>query len=124
MSVKDKKDKAGPRKLLGMDGGGIRGVMTLEVLENIESELQKKLGRGDDFVLADYFDYVGGTSTGAVIATCGAVFGFRTRTDICAWPVRPLEQRPGTGVCVWWPAPWAWTGSWPTPSTTSSGTPS
>jgi len=70
MSVKDKKDKAGPRKLLAMDGGGIRGVMTLEVLEKIESELQKRFGRGDDFVLADYFDYVAGTSTGAIIATC------------------------------------------------------
>jgi predicted acylesterase/phospholipase RssA len=70
MSVKDKKDKAGPRKLLAMDGGGIRGVMTLEVLEQMESELQKGLGRGDDFVLADYFDYVAGTSTGAIIATC------------------------------------------------------
>ena len=70
MSVKDKKDKASPRKLLAMDGGGIRGVMTLEVLEKIESELQKRLGRGDDFVLADYFDYVAGTSTGAIIATC------------------------------------------------------
>jgi patatin-like phospholipase/acyl hydrolase len=70
MSVKDKKAKAGPRKLLAMDGGGIRGVMTLEVLEKIESELQKSLGRGDDFVLADYFDYVAGTSTGAIIATC------------------------------------------------------
>jgi predicted acylesterase/phospholipase RssA len=70
MSVKDKKEKAGPRKLLAMDGGGIRGVMTLEVLEKIESDLQKSLGRGDDFVLADYFDYVAGTSTGAIIATC------------------------------------------------------
>ena len=70
MSVKDKRDKTGPRKLLALDGGGIRGVMTLEVLAKIESELQNKLGRGDDFVLADYFDYVAGTSTGAIIATC------------------------------------------------------
>jgi hypothetical protein len=70
MSVKDKRDKVGPRKLLAMDGGGIRGVMTLEVLAKIESELQGKLGRGDDFALADYFDYVAGTSTGAIIATC------------------------------------------------------
>lgn len=70
MSVKDKKDKQGPRKLLALDGGGIRGAMTLEVLEKIESELQSRLGRGDDFVLADYFDYVAGTSTGAIIATC------------------------------------------------------
>lgn len=70
MSVNDKKDKKGPRKLLALDGGGIRGVMTLEVLAKIESEVQNKLGRGNDFVLADYFDYVAGTSTGAVIATC------------------------------------------------------
>src|SRR5918911_4533424 len=70
MSVRDKKDKGGPRKLLALDGGGIRGVLTLEVLAKIESELQTALGRGDDFVLADYFDYVAGPSTGAIIATC------------------------------------------------------
>jgi patatin-like phospholipase/acyl hydrolase len=70
MSVLDKKAKPGPRKLLALDGGGIRGVMTLEVLAKIESDVQTKLGRGDDFVLADYFDYVAGTSTGAIIATC------------------------------------------------------
>jgi len=70
MSVLDKKNKPGPRKLLALDGGGIRGVMALEVLAKIEAELQQALGRGDDFVLADYFDYVAGTSTGAIIATC------------------------------------------------------
>jgi uncharacterized protein len=70
MSVEDKNNKQGPRKLLALDGGGIRGVMTLEVLAKIESELQNKLGRDDKFVLADYFDYVAGTSTGAIIATC------------------------------------------------------
>ena len=73
MSVKDKNKKQGPRKLLALDGGGIRGVMTLEILAKIESELRNALGRGDDFVLADYFDYVAGTSTGAVIATCLAI---------------------------------------------------
>jgi hypothetical protein len=70
MFVNHKKDKLGPRKLLALDGGGIRGVMTLEVLAKIESLLQNKLNRGADFVLADYFDYVAGTSTGAVIASC------------------------------------------------------
>ena len=70
MSIKDKAEKQGPRKLLALDGGGIRGVMTLEVLAKIESELQSKLGRGDDFLLAEYFDYIAGTSTGAIIATC------------------------------------------------------
>jgi patatin-like phospholipase/acyl hydrolase len=71
MPVKDKKDKKGTtHKLLALDGGGIRGVMTLEVLAKIESELQAKLGLTDKFVLADYFDYIAGTSTGAIIATC------------------------------------------------------
>jgi patatin-like phospholipase/acyl hydrolase len=70
MSVEDKKKKQGPRKLLALDGGGIRGIMTLEVLAKIESELRVALDAGDNFVLADYFDYIGGTSTGAIIATC------------------------------------------------------
>lgn len=70
MSVQDKLKKTGPRKLLALDGGGIRGIMTLEILAKIESELQKALSRDNSFVLADYFDYVAGTSTGAIIATC------------------------------------------------------
>lgn len=66
----EEKDKSDPHKLLALDGGGIRGVLSLEVLAKIETELQKKLCRDDSFVLADYFDYMAGTSTGAVIATC------------------------------------------------------
>src|SRR6187431_360086 len=62
--------KKPPYKLLALDGGGIRGIITIEVLAEIERTLQQKLGKDDTFVLADYFDYVGGTSTGAVIATC------------------------------------------------------
>ena len=73
MSYRDKLDKIGPRKLLALDGGGIRGVITLEILAEIERQLEKKLGRGDDFVLADYFDYIAGTSTGAIIGTCLAL---------------------------------------------------
>jgi uncharacterized protein len=73
MSVQDKLDKTGPRKLLALDGGGIRGILTLEVLARIESELQNALSRDSTFVLADYFDYVAGTSTGAIIAACLAM---------------------------------------------------
>ncbi len=61
-------DAPGSKKLLALDGGGIRGVISLEVLRRLESMLAENLGAGDDFVLADYFDYIGGTSTGAVIA--------------------------------------------------------
>ena len=70
MSISEKLSKTGPRKLLALDGGGIRGMISVELLAQIESMLQKELGRDDSFVLADYFDYVGGTSTGAIIAAC------------------------------------------------------
>jgi predicted acylesterase/phospholipase RssA len=62
--------KSPPYRLLALDGGGIRGIITIEVLAEIERVLQQALGRDDTFALADYFDYVGGTSTGAVIAAC------------------------------------------------------
>lgn len=57
-----------PRKILSLDGGGIRGVLTLEILAEIERQLKQRFGKGDSFTLSDYFDYIGGTSTGAIIA--------------------------------------------------------
>lgn len=57
-----------PRKILSLDGGGIRGVLTLEILGEIERQLKAELGKDDSFRLSDYFDYIGGTSTGAIIA--------------------------------------------------------
>ncbi len=71
MSVYDKANKKNPPyKLLALDGGGIRGMISLQVLAEIEATLRSSLGADDNFVLADYFDYVAGTSTGAIIATC------------------------------------------------------
>ena len=57
-----------PRKILALDGGGIRGVITLEILAEMEQQLKQKLGKGNEFRLSDFFDYIGGTSTGAIIA--------------------------------------------------------
>jgi hypothetical protein len=57
----------GPRKLLAIDGGGIRGVLSLMVLDKIEQMLIQESKR-PDYRLADYFDYVSGTSTGGIIA--------------------------------------------------------
>ena len=68
MSYRDRIDVPGRKKLLSIDGGGIRGVLSLEILRAMETMLRRETGAGDDFVLADYFDYVAGTSTGAVIA--------------------------------------------------------
>ncbi len=67
-SLSDKYETKQPRKILSLDGGGIRGIITLEILAEIEKQLKQKLNRGEDFRLGDYFDYIGGTSTGAIIA--------------------------------------------------------
>ncbi len=56
------------RKILALDGGGIRGVLTLEILLEMETQLKAALKKDDDFRLSDFFDYIGGTSTGAIIA--------------------------------------------------------
>jgi uncharacterized protein len=56
-----------PRRILALDGGGIRGVLSLEILAGIEQGLRRR--HGNDLVLGDWFDYIGGTSTGAIIAT-------------------------------------------------------
>lgn len=66
MGYRDRVNGEGPRKLLALDGGGIRGVLTLEILAEIEDIVRSKLGK--DAVLGDYFDYIAGTSTGAIIA--------------------------------------------------------
>jgi hypothetical protein len=63
----DRLQRKGPRKLLAIDGGGIRGVLSLQILAKIEDLLINESKR-PDYRLADYFDYVAGTSTGGIIA--------------------------------------------------------
>jgi patatin-like phospholipase/acyl hydrolase len=61
-----------PKRILALDGGGIRGILTLEYLGVIEEMLRKRSGA--DLLLCDYFDLIGGTSTGSIIAAalaCG-----------------------------------------------------
>ena len=70
MTFADKLSAKPPKKLLALDGGGIRGIITLEVLARLESILREAKADGSpDFCLADYFDYIAGTSTGALIAS-------------------------------------------------------
>jgi patatin-like phospholipase/acyl hydrolase len=57
------------------NGGGIRGVLTLGYLERVEDILRKRHGGDPDFRLSDYFDLIGGTSTGSIIAA-GLALGF------------------------------------------------
>ena len=66
--LRDRYSRSGPRRLLALDGGGIRGALTLEILAEIERQLRELRGAGPEFRLCDVFDYVGGTSTGAILA--------------------------------------------------------
>ena len=58
----------GPKRILSLDGGGIRGTMSLEFLKRMEDLLRARHGGDPDFRLCDYFDLIGGNSTGAIIA--------------------------------------------------------
>jgi hypothetical protein len=55
------------KRILALDGGGIRGVFTLQILAKIE-DLFRKERDNNKLVLADVFDLIAGTSTGAIIA--------------------------------------------------------
>jgi patatin-like phospholipase/acyl hydrolase len=72
MTLRERIRAPGPKKILALDGGGIRGMMTVEILSAIEELLRdaQPQAKRDSFVLADYFDFVAGTSTGAILAAC------------------------------------------------------
>ncbi len=58
-------------KILALDGGGMRGVVTLQILEKV----QELIGKDQPF--NEYFDIIAGTSTGAIIAA-GLAIGKKT----------------------------------------------
>ena len=63
-TLRNRYEKERPRRMLALDGGGIRGLVTLGILQKIEDLVKVKTGGK----LCDYFDYIAGTSTGAIIA--------------------------------------------------------
>ncbi len=60
------------KKILALDGGGIRGALTAGYLEKLEKIIRDKTGN-QKMLLCDYFDLIGGTSTGAIIASLLAI---------------------------------------------------
>lgn len=55
-------------KILSIDGGGIRGILSGTILNYIETELQRRTNNPNTR-LADHFDLIAGTSTGGIL-TC------------------------------------------------------
>ena len=56
----------GPKRILAIDGGGLRGIFSLAILKKMEDMFKSKYG--DRFRMAHYFDLMAGTSTGSVIS--------------------------------------------------------
>jgi uncharacterized protein len=68
--------RPGPKRILALDGGGVHGVLSLAMLCRIEEVLARRAPDPAAFRLADYYDLIGGTSTGSLIAT-GLSLGMR-----------------------------------------------
>ena len=66
LSLEQRLQSTAPKRILALDGGGIRGIISIEILGRIE-QLLREYYQNPTFVLADYFDFIAGTSTGAII---------------------------------------------------------
>ncbi|KAI3391247.1 hypothetical protein diail_7682, partial [Diaporthe ilicicola] len=55
------------QRLLALDGGGVRGVMSLVVLKELMKRVQKRKGLDKEPRPVDYFELAAGTSTGGII---------------------------------------------------------
>ena len=60
------------KKILTIDGGGIRGIIPGQILVALEKKIQKKSGN-PEAKLAEFFDFFAGTSTGGIL-TCICLF--------------------------------------------------
>jgi uncharacterized protein len=61
----------GPKRILSLDGGGVRGAITIAFLERLEKIIEEIEGKPT--LLCDWFDLIGGTSAGSIIATALAL---------------------------------------------------
>jgi predicted acylesterase/phospholipase RssA len=66
--LRERFQRPGPKRILALDGGGVRGLLTVAILDELERDLRQRSGR-PDYRLCEYFDLIGGTSTGSIIAT-------------------------------------------------------
>ncbi|KAK1392479.1 Patatin [Heracleum sosnowskyi] len=74
--------------VLSIDGGGIRGLIPATILEFLESQLQELDGEGAR--LADYFDVIGGTSTGGLMTAMLTVPDENNRPLYAAKDIKPF----------------------------------
>ena len=72
-------------KVLTLDGGGVRGIITAKVLENLETQLRFYIG--PQATLAGSFDLIASTSTGGIIT-----LGLTQPSIISNMPLRQAQD--------------------------------
>jgi patatin-like phospholipase/acyl hydrolase len=55
-------------RILALDGGGVRGLSSLLILQKLMEEIEDKKKDGKPALPCEYFDLICGTSTGGLIA--------------------------------------------------------
>ena len=81
--------------VLSLDGGGVRGILTANILARIERYLNERLG--GDVSLGRRVDLIAGTSTGGIIGL-GLGAG-KPAAEIAEWYERHI---PGIFQLPWW----------------------
>ena len=84
------------RRILSMDGGGIRGLVTCEWLAGVEDALAAAGKPG----LSRNFDLLAGSSTGAIIA-CGLAIGLSPRDMAALYRRHAHTIFPGIAGRLW-----------------------
>jgi hypothetical protein len=84
------------KRILSLDGGGIRGVFSLMILRRIEALLREERGQ-PGLVLRDAFDFFAGTSTGAIIAA-GLAWGMGVEELLELYRSRGREMFTKAGI--------------------------
>ncbi|KAF8603598.1 FabD/lysophospholipase-like protein [Ceratobasidium sp. AG-I] len=62
------RDHNRPLRILCLDGGGVRGYSALIILEEFMARVQKAYNSTTPILVADFFDFIIGTSTGGIMA--------------------------------------------------------
>jgi pimeloyl-ACP methyl ester carboxylesterase len=86
-------------RLLSLDGGGVKGLFSIIVLQRVIDEVQKLQGNESVHKRpCDYFDLIGGTSTGGLLAIMLGRLEMNTRECISTY--RTLAKK------KFWRSPW------------------
>ncbi|KAF7887298.1 hypothetical protein EAF00_009592 [Botryotinia globosa] len=92
---------AAPLRLLLLDGGGIRGLSELIILDEIMKRLKYALKSSVDLLPADYFDMICGTSTGGLIALLLGRLRFSTAYQMLCFIGERNFQKRKIEKCSW-----------------------